>query len=195
MSCWGWARTAPGDTLAVIPGYEEFLFDQGSGGRPLFGREGHMAVHGGRLYLGSADGMAYQVRSSEGALEQLVRAPGFDLSLSGEEVAREREVRSPASYPAMILRAVADMPAPRTRPAYSDLLIDAAGNVWLPGFHGVSEADEPTDCQVFDPDGAWLGAVRLPPGFHIFEVGDDYVLGVTMDAMDVQHVQMLRLRR
>jgi hypothetical protein len=55
--------------------------------------------------------------------------------------------------------------------------------------------DEPRKWEVFDPAGAWLGTLSTPARFSVLEIGRDYVLGVRRDDLDVEHVQVLRLRR
>ena len=56
----------------------------------------------------------------------------------------------------------------------------------------------------FAPDGTWLGTVSLPPRLvrayihyrsPYLEIGDDYILGVWKDELDVQYVRMYRLNR
>ena len=48
---------------------------------------------------------------------------------------------------------------------------------------------------VFRPDGAYLGTVKLPHNLRITEIGADYILGIVLDEMDVQYVWMLGLDR
>ncbi len=63
---------------------------------------------------------------------------------------------------------------------------------------------EPPPFEILAPDGTWLGSVSLPPGLHrafiqyqapYMEIGDDYVLGVWTDELDVQYVRMYRINR
>ncbi|MGH7501742.1 MAG: hypothetical protein ACREL7_08275 [Longimicrobiales bacterium] len=51
------------------------------------------------------------------------------------------------------------------------------------------------DYDVFSPDGLYLGTVKLLPGFRIFEIGEDYILGVHRDDFDVEHVSLYTLQR
>ena len=48
---------------------------------------------------------------------------------------------------------------------------------------------------VFRPDGAYLGTVKLPHELEVTEVGEDYVLGVTRDEMGVEYIRLYRLER
>ena len=41
----------------------------------------------------------------------------------------------------------------------------------------------------------WLGDVAMPPAFTVLEIGDDYVLGIHRDDLDVQRVQIYRMMK
>jgi hypothetical protein len=41
---------------------------------------------------------------------------------------------------------------------------------------------------VFDTTGAWLGTVPVPSGFGPWDIGDDWILGVEQDELDVEYV-------
>jgi hypothetical protein len=75
-------------------------------------------------------------------------------------------------------------------PTYEQLLVDRRGNVWMAEYRVLEEAHV---WQVFDPEGHWLGSVTLPDGGRISEIGEDYVLGVWRDEMDVETVRMYGL--
>lgn len=182
------------DTIAVIAGFDGFGFSRGDA-RPLFARAGHLAVHQERIYLGSADSMQLEVYSATGQLEQIIRIPGFDLRITDQELREERAAMFLANAPQWLRDVAAAMPDPKTRPAYSDLLVDREGFVWAAEYHARTQLLAATDWEVFTPDGEWLGAVRLPPRFKVFEIGSDYILGRLQDDLDVEHVQLLSLSR
>ena len=183
------------DTIARIPGSEGFQFDRGDA-RPLFDRDGHLAARGARIVVGHADSMEITVHRPAGPVEMVLRVPGHDLRLSAADLRAERAAASPGpDAPAFLHEVIATMPDPETRPAYSTLLLDPVGSVWAPEYHGRVQPDRPTACMIFGSEGEWLGIVTLPARFEPFEIGDDYVLGVLTDAMDVEHVQLLRLDR
>ena len=48
---------------------------------------------------------------------------------------------------------------------------------------------------VFRPDGVYLGTVQLPPDLGVREIGQDYVLGIVRDELDIQYVWMYGLDR
>lgn len=189
---------APIDTVTLYPGSE--VFDFSGGGfvgsiLPLFGKSSYVAVHQGRVLVGTADSMSYSVFTDSGRLERIVRVPGYDLTLTAAQIERERAPRlaEVADMPQIMRNAVAGLPRPSTRPAYADLVVDSEGFVWVAAYHGFTEPDQPTDWEVFAEQGKWLGTVRMPPRLTVYEIGRDYVLGLWRSDLDVEHVQLYEL--
>jgi hypothetical protein len=183
------------DTIAVVPGGESFLVPEAEV-RPLFGRRGsQIAVANGSVYIGTADLLGYGIHAEDGTPIRLVRAPTFDLTLSGEQIEAERATLLTDRSPPWFRAAVATLPTPSTRPAYSQLLVDPEGAVWLAPYRGRSERGVPMPWQVFSAEGEWLGAVMFPERMRVREIGLDYVLGVRLDEDDIEHIQLLPLRR
>jgi len=183
------------DTVARVRGHEGFQF-QGGDARPLFSKNGRIAARGDRIYVGSGDSMEIAVYRRTQGLEMVVRVPGYDLRLTPEELKAERGALRPRpGSPPVLFEVAAALPDPATRPAYSALLIDPDGFVFAPEYHGITEGDRATAVAVFDPEGEWLGFVRLPPRFVPHEIGRQDILGVFTDENGVEHVQLLRLNR
>ena len=87
-------------------------------------------------------------------------------------------------------------------PAHRRMLVDRSGGVWLQHYVQMPTASawnqtlsEPTVWDAYTPAGAWMGPVELPADFHPFEIGDDYVLGLWRDDMDVEYVRMYGLEK
>jgi hypothetical protein len=82
---------------------------------------------------------------------------------------------------------------------------DATGDLWvqerelahqLPaagGFQPIVNAA--SRWSVFDPDGSWLTTVTMPASFRVFEIGDDYLLGLARDAIGVEQVRVYHLSK
>ncbi|MEX2283559.1 MAG: 6-bladed beta-propeller [Gemmatimonadota bacterium] len=93
----------------------------------------------------------------------------------------------------------------KSLPAYAKLHVDAAGNLWaqvptrprdVPFNKRLNDTnDKPQEWSVFDPAGRWLGQVQTPGNFWVFEIGNDYVLGLWRDEFDVEHVRMHTLTK
>ncbi|UCD24528.1 MAG: hypothetical protein JSW51_01015 [Gemmatimonadota bacterium] len=77
---------------------------------------------------------------------------------------------------------------PAVRPPFSEIRIDAAGNLWAE--QGPSEENVGSiDYLVFDPTGVLLGTVATPP-VRILDIGHDYLLGVYEDDLEVQYLKL-----
>ncbi len=55
--------------------------------------------------------------------------------------------------------------------------------------------DSPQLWTVLSPEGKLLATAHLPREARVLEIGDDYVIVVTTDDLDVQYVQMYALTR
>lgn len=200
-----WPEREAEDTLVKVPGNDSFREPLVVRGRtriayvsPLFARQLHTAVSGMLLWSGSADAFEVAVYASDGRLERLVRWPGevrpvtardvdgyraWALARASSEEARRRTERR-----------VAEMPARDTVPAYSDLRVDAEGNLWVRAFH-LFWVDGPIEWWVFDETGRWLSVVSVPKRFRVTEIGTDYVLGEWTDSLDVERIRLYGLEK
>lgn len=186
------------DSIGRSAGFEEYTDNVTFSGSPLFARRSYLDTHDGRIYYGASDFMEVHEMAPGGDLLRILRIPDYPLALTSEQVDAERNERlSPGGMelPPTIRQAVEAMPSPATRPAYSDMLVDPTGAIWLRPFLGSSETGESLEWLVLDMDGVWLGGVEVPEDFRIREIGMDMVLGIWVDELGVQHPQVRRLRR
>lgn len=190
------------DTIAVPDGYESHMFDDGDAGVPL-GRDAYVAVHDDLVYLGDATELEFRVLGLDGAV-RVVRVPAYDLAVpEAERDSIRSQILSSMTNLPPALRPVAEAMAaevPLRRPAYSGLVVDSEGFVWLAPFRERAYVPEgrspqPRDWLVFAPGGEWLGRVRLPASFELHDAGQDYLLGSTRDELGVESVQLLRLAK
>lgn len=162
----------------------------------FFGKSSHVATMGRRIFLGSNDTMQVDELDVFGNLVRILRIPDYPLALSNAQIAAERDFfldRSPPGSP--FRQGFEDAPASDTRPAYTDIVVDPSGAVWLQLHRGDSEQDKPQEWLVLDADGTWLGNVGIPDRFTVSDITMDAVLGIWRDELDVQHPQVLRLTR
>ena len=142
--------------------------------------------------MGDEDSFEIRGYDPDGTLREIIRLAGVDLTLPAEEVqqAHERMTGGKAepAWSKLFWDAV-----PKTRPAYSRLLLDALGNLWVAEY--VSVADAPRNWMVFAADGSLSGMVTVPPHFAPSEIGVDYVLGVTVEDPGVEHIRRYALKR
>lgn len=91
-----------------------------------------------------------------------------------------------------VRRILAEVPVPTVRPPYSRLVLDAAGYLWVE--RAPATAGAAVDYLVFDPAGTLLGSIFLPL-IDVLEIGDDYVMGVRRDELDVEYLEVFALTR
>ena len=192
------------DSLGVRPGSESYPYslEEDHGDAPaLFPKAGQVATLGSRIFYGSSDLMQVEELDPSGQVVRILRIPGHPLDLTDAQIAAERNSRLDVdlppgmTLPPFIRRVVEALPAPATRPAYAEMLVDPSGAVWLELYRGRSEQDRPLEWLVLDADGTWLGTVEIPDGFRVTGVTMETVLGVWQDELDVEHPQVLRLSR
>jgi hypothetical protein len=83
------------------------------------------------------------------------------------------------------------IPPPEMMPPYDDLVVDTEGNLWVERYQRPGESQHVWT--VFDPEGQMLGAVDVPGGVSVLEIGNDYVLGQWQDEFDIEQVHLYRL--
>ena len=88
-------------------------------------------------------------------------------------------------------RAMAGNPPRASRPAVAGLLTDTDDNLWV-----ANRLDpEGSEWSVFDPNGHWLGTLKVPLP-RITWLGTDLIVGVQRDPdTDVETVEGYRLNR
>ncbi len=86
-------------------------------------------------------------------------------------------------------------PLAETFPAFSRVLSDAAGNLWVREYDFPREERPAPLWTVFDPDGRVLGFIETPEGLRIGQIGENYILGHYRDELEVEYVQLWPLER
>ena len=154
-----------------------------------FGRNTVGAVWGDLVAIG--DQAAYEIKAfaADGTLVRIVRRDG-DLgrpTRSEQDSYWERRYADlPPDSRAESLRAVKDMPVVDSYPAFSRILSDRLGYLWV-------QERWSSIWTVFDQEGHVQGLVEMPSGFGVFEIGEDYILGRARDDLGVEYVQMYDL--
>jgi len=200
-------------SLLVVPGTEAVVERRGEGGyshgRYTFSRMPEYGSAGDRLAV--IDTEAYLVRfvsPVDGSIERIVRREVepqaatdavFEAHLDGI-IGLFDDL--PAEGERQVRQGWRDTPRAPLLPVLRSIHVDAAGNLWLAPYHIVGA--DPPPFEIHASDGTWLGSVALPPGLErafiqyqtpYMEIGEDYILGVWMDDLDVQYVRMYRIRK
>jgi hypothetical protein len=187
------------DSLASVPARERHLLMEPQMimiTDPLLAPDAYLAVSGDSAFLGFSQSPEVGVYGADGVLRRLIRWREEPVPVSPEELERLKQARLGVSddegYQQRMGRVLGMMPAPEVRPAYDGLIADDVGNLW------VQEAivpGEPNLWTVFDPEGRMLGPVQFPDEFRPLHIGEDFVLGVVRDELDVERARMYGLEK
>lgn len=167
----------------------------GSGPHP-FGRQTSVAISTDRVYLGDASEYLVEVYDLRGNRLPDIRWSGppraieprhYDLYLQDlldglDDVSR-----------AGVRRAIRDLPRLEAFPAYDELRVDAGGALWVRAFPRPGEAR--VEWRVFDPVGGALARLTIPASWALLDIGDEHVVYVERDELDVETVHLAPLVR
>jgi hypothetical protein len=192
------------DSIGEFPGPDQFIrTGSGSGNRfvavttPPFGRMPARAVHGTQFFFGSGDSYEIECHEKTGELVRLIRLDRPSRRVTEADLERfiERRLQEldEGENEQEARQRLEAMPVPETMPVYEDLVVDAAGNLWVRDYQ--LDGDAPSEWVVFDGSGRMLGSVTTPAGLEVTEIGEDFVLGIWRDELDVQHVQLYELMK
>lgn len=182
------------DTIATVAGREIFVTTED--GRavmsaPLFAHTSSAAIRSTEIVVGDQTGFQVAIYQATGVLERVFRIHGRDLHLTRGEVSRAIDAivaREPVNRQPATRTHYNAMDTPDTRPAYGTVLADRSGNIWLAEY--VRAPATPRRWTVLAADGRWLGEVKVPDRFTVLEIGDDWMLGVWRDELDVERVRL-----
>jgi len=194
----------PSDTLGRFPDREVLEHSQEVEGGTMmrtrdtpFGRDLSIAAFGEEVYAGDTGSYEIQAVSMDGAVRRIIRRDWRNPAVTDAmvEALREEELREAEddNDRRRIQRDYDEMALflHDTAPAFSDLMTDLEGNLWV---HGYSLPGEPpAPWTVFDSEGIMLGDVDLPEGLRPLEVGSDYVMGRWRDDLGVDYVRRYAL--
>ena len=163
----------------------------------VFGRGLSVAARGGRVAVGNNDTYSIRVHDSDGALVHVVRQVREAVPvLPGDFERGLPDVLRPDAPPSPMKQRfepnIEQMPRHATFPAFGDVRLDRAGNLWVSDY-AVGWLQEPNTLNAFDPGGVHIGRLDLPEGFTILDIGADWLLGRISDALDVEQVVLYGL--
>ena len=149
------------------------------------------AVWGDLVAIGDQAVYEIKVFAADGCLVRIIRRDGdpekptrADLNAYWER----RFANQSDDARANSLREAKDVGLVDAYPAFSRILSDRVGHLWI-------QERGSSVWTVFDPEGRVLGLVQVPSGFRVFEIGEDYLLGMSRDDLGVEYVQLWSLSR
>ena len=156
-----------------------------------FGRNTIGAVWGDLVAIGDQAGYEIKAFEADGSLVRIIRRDGelgSPTRAEQDSYWERRYANRPPDRRAESLKAVKDMPVVDSYPAFSGILSDRLGNLWV-------RERWSSVWTVFDQEGRVRGLVEMPSGLSVFEIGEDYVLGRSRDDLGVEYVQLWALSR
>ena len=186
------------DSIGRFPGVQHLVRVNGeamSVSSLPFGSRASTAIGGSGFFYGASD--SYEIRryAADGTLEMLIRRLVEPRRVTPEDVSGYKEQVLTAVGPRnrqAAERMLAEIPFPETMPAFAQLQVDAAGNLWVEEYRSPADRHPPR-WTIFDPTGQMLGTIETPDRFTIFEIGEDYVLGRWIDNFDIEYVRLYGL--
>lgn len=143
-------------------------------------------------------GPVFQIRcfDSAGDPTAIARVDSVPRAVEPEDVERafERQLelaRAAGNVPReqALLRARPSMTFPEYLPAFTQLLTDDSGRIWVRRY---ALPDDPrVEWWIFDAE-RWLGRLRVDPALQITDVHGDRVLGVWRDAFGIERLRVHR---
>jgi hypothetical protein len=192
------------DTLVVVPGAERVIRTEGTGGQisrisimtPPFAKSTVYAAGGEVLVVGTQDAPQLEVYSTDGTLRRIIRT-GASMPPVTEDHLEAWYQRQRAAMPAELRAQFAERPdyadAGKVVPPYAAVELDDAGNIWILDYD--DRINPAGGWSVYDAEGRLVARVRMPETFRPQHIGQDFVLGVERDDLDVEHVRLYPLIR
>ncbi len=183
-------------------GGEGYFEGMGGGGfavfSPLFPRMAHVAVGPGRVVVASNDRWDMGVFSPDGALTHRIRMNGLGPrtitpALHRDAIERALDESTSGRDPDELRRIYEAMELPPELPAHGRVLVDRLDHLWVERYAPIP--GETSEWLVFSPQGEAAGRVVLPTRFAPHDIGDDFLLGVLFDDLEVEQVVRIPLRR
>jgi hypothetical protein len=165
---------------------------------PVFGRQSYRLAAGDRFLYADNETFDIQLRESDGSLRMVIRRAGLAPAVEAHHIEGEKERRVEEQTDENALRELerilAEIPIPDRFPAHGDIVHDARGLLWVEVYR--LPGDETQRWEVFGPDGVLMGQVTFPEVLDtVYEIGEDYVLGLARDELDVESVRIYGLMR
>ena len=197
-------------TLFSVQAFHARDRNQSDGSPLLFRPTGVVAANGRRICAGFTERFLVRCYDASGCMVmQLQRdRPVRAISDDEREAARRAYIAAnTAADPASAERSreeAARLEFARDAPAFGQLLLSEDGEVWVsdffPGVANLGPRDlvapaAPLRWSIWGADGRWLSDLLLPAHFVPYDVGKDYVAGVSFDPDGVERVTVWRVSR
>jgi hypothetical protein len=190
------------DSLGVYPGGRQGWLSQELRlrGSPLFEAGTRITASSDRIFAGYAVRSEVEVRSAEWRLLSLIRWRDEDRKISSDEIEAYRKKQLATATSPEMMRFVEPLiaesrPVADEFPAFGSIVVARSGELWIRQYRRPTHTGA-YRWWVFDSDGEFLCHGTTPEvfgDFGLWEIGEDYVLGMARDEMEVEHVRKYAL--
>ena len=153
---------------------------------------------GDQFIIGTNQRYEFRVFALDGSLARIVRLDHEPRAPTRAHVDAEIDRRAgpgESEFAVRRRREFREAPVAEYLPAFYHTKTDALGNLWVWEYEAPGEEVPGVLWTIFDPEGRLLGYLETPEGMWIYEIGEDHILGVSRDEMDVATVHMWSLER
>lgn len=162
-----------------------------------FGKSPTLTVAGDHLFFGAQDEYEVKVFGEDGSLLRVIRLDRPPLPVTDEElnafmeeeldgIGDEEEARA-------WRRELETMPRPDYFPPHGSIYADALGTLFVEDFRLPGRST--VGVSVFDSEGILTGCFELPAGLEVLDVGEDYLLALYQDDLEVEYLRLYTLVR
>lgn len=188
-------------TFGVFPSGQMFDHPMGFGFSTWFSPAVQCALGPPSLRVAVSSPEEWEIRffSSDGGLRRILRAPISRVPVTEETHDARRAYNEDIALRIGLTRGDAEdidaaMPVPDSLPAIARMRWDRVDHLWVGRRLANPMTVEAYD--VFDTAGHWITTVRIPPELgYIQGIGDDYVLMLWRDDLDVSYLRLYRLEK
>ncbi len=184
-------------SLGTHPGFEPYIAPNGSLYGKIYERTPVLALWGSLVVIGTTSRYELKAFTHDGTLARIVRRDHEPRPVNDDDVeAYIAGLRPmPGQSPQQIRRRYRSLPVAEHFPAFTSIIADAAGHLWVREYDFHDEERPAPLWTVFDGQGQVLGFVETPKDLRIYEIGEDYILGRKEDELGVESVQLWPLDR
>lgn len=158
----------------------------------------HFDTHGSRIYY--ADGSSPTVTAWSAGATRVIQLPGIAHDIDAAWAGLVEGVQEDGRE--FFAGIISEAPRPDSLPQLAGLLVGDDGQIWTKPYEPMADAlwlagadNYWGTWRVVDDAGAVVATVSLPRGFRPLSVADDLVLGVGVDALGVERVQVRRVEK
>jgi len=185
------------DTVTIMDGGDMAVFETIRGqiavGGPRFQRLTTYAVGDDGIYVGTQETFEIRKLSFNGDLEEIIRGPEMDLTVTRGVVASyekarletaSRRVRDDPDLWRQVLKELRTRPLAPTKPAFGRILVGPGRKLWVSEW--TIRSVTPRMWTVVDLDTGDVATLVVPERFYVFQVGESFLLGKSTDELGVE---------